>query len=97
MDCSFFRNGKISFVRSMVNNGETSLLDAATCRGDQCPQVVPQLVAAQEEQPGFPPAKADIIFRVFLDLQAGQAGLSFSPLDLNRTSNSFWHFLHWNS
>jgi len=56
-----------------------------------------QLVAAQEEQPDLPPAKADIIFRVFLDLQAGQTGFSFSSLDLNRTSNSFWHFLHWNS
>jgi hypothetical protein len=71
--------------------------DAADRRIGQCPQVVPQLVAAQEEQPDFPPAKADIIFRVFLDLQAGQAGLSFSSLVLNRTSNSFWHFLHRNS
>ena len=71
--------------------------DAADRRADQCPQVVLQDVAAQDVQPDFPPAKADIIFRVFLDLQTGQAGFSFSSLDLNSTSNSFRHFLHWNS
>jgi hypothetical protein len=56
-----------------------------------------QLVVAQEEQPDFPPAKADISLSVFLDLQAGQTTGCFSSLDLNRTSNSFLHFLHRNS
>lgn len=62
-------------------------LFAATCRNDQCPQPVPQLVAAQELHPDFPPAKADINLLVFPDLQAGQAILSFSSLDRNSTSN----------
>ncbi|MDO9559327.1 MAG: hypothetical protein Q7I89_06530 [Syntrophales bacterium] len=67
-------------------------LIAATCRSDQCPQPVLQLVAAQELHPDFPPAKADIIFRVFPDLQAGQTTCNFSSLDRNSTSNSFLHF-----
>jgi hypothetical protein len=72
-------------------------LIAATCRSDQCPQPVLQLVAAQELHPDLPPAKADIIFVVFPDLQAGQTIFNFSSLDRNSTSNSFLHFLHWNS
>jgi hypothetical protein len=72
-------------------------LIAATCRSDQCPQPVLQLVAAQELHPDFPPAKADIIFVVFPDLQAVQTIFNFSSLDRNSTSNSLLHFLHWNS
>jgi hypothetical protein len=53
-----------------------------------------QLVAAHVLQPDLPPAKADIIFRVFLDLQAGQMTVIFSSLDRNNTSNSFLHFMH---
>jgi hypothetical protein len=76
---------------------KTTDLYAATCRNGQCPQAVPQLVAAQVLQPDFPPAKADMSFRVFLDLQAGQAIVTFSSPDRNSTSNSFLHFWHWNS
>jgi hypothetical protein len=63
----------------------------------QWPQAVLQLVVAQEPQPDFPPAKAESILRVFLDLHAGQAIGNFSPLDRKSTSNSFLHFWHWNS
>jgi hypothetical protein len=69
-------------------------LIAATCRSDQCPQPVLQLVASQALHPDFPPAKADSILRVFPDLQAGQTIFNFSSLDRNSTSNSFLHFLH---
>jgi hypothetical protein len=72
-------------------------LIAATCRSVQCPQPVLQLVVAQELHPDFPPAKADIIFRAFPDLQAGQTIFNFSSPDRNSTSNSFLHFWHWNS
>jgi hypothetical protein len=51
-----------------------------------------QLVDAQELHPDFPPAKADISRRVFLELQAGQRIFNFSSLDRNSTSNSFLHF-----
>jgi hypothetical protein len=63
----------------------------------QWPQAVAQLVAAQEPQPDFPPAKADSILRIFADLQAGQTIFVFSSLERNSTSNSFLHFWHWNS
>jgi hypothetical protein len=53
-------------------------LNAANCRSHQCPQPVLQLVVAQELQPDFPPAKADISRWVFLDLQAGQRTVNFS-------------------
>jgi hypothetical protein len=65
---------------------------AATCRGNQCPHPVLQLVAAQELQPDLPPAKADIILRVLFELQDGQAMESFSSLERKSTSNSFLHF-----
>lgn len=70
----------------------------------QWPQVVLQLVAAQLPQDAPPalvfpifPAKADIIFRVRVDLHSGQATAIFSSRLRKRTSNVFPHFRHWNS
>jgi hypothetical protein len=71
---------------------KTTGLNAANCRRHQCPQPVLQLVDAQEPQSDFPPAKADISRRVFLELQAGQTTFNFSSIDRNSTSNSFLHF-----
>lgn len=73
------------------------VVNAATGRMNQWLQEGPQLVAAQEPQPDFPPAKADIRRSVRFELQAGQTISSFSSLDRNSTSNSFLHFLHLNS
>jgi hypothetical protein len=56
-----------------------------------------QLGAAQDPQPDFPPANAESILRVFLELHAGQTTFNGSSLDRNSTSNSFLHFWHWNS
>jgi hypothetical protein len=98
MDCGFFRNEKYRVKNrgSVIEKNLTDLI-AATCRMRQWPQAVLQLVAAQEPQPDFPPAKADSNLRVFLDLHAGQAIGIFSSLERNSTSNSFLHFWHWNS
>jgi hypothetical protein len=83
--------------RRLEAEEKTTGLNAANCRRHQCPQPVLQLVDAQELQSDFPPAKADINRWVFLDLQAGQTTFNFSSIDRNSISNSFLHFLHWNS
>ena len=61
---------------------------------DQCPQAVLQEVAAQEEQPDFPPATADISFRIFFDRHDGQARSAFRSLGRTRSSKRSLHFWH---
>ena len=63
----------------------------------QWPQEGAQDVAAQEPQPDLPPAKADIILRVFFDLQDGQGTVSSLSEAKNIFSNSSPHFEHLNS
>jgi hypothetical protein len=54
-------------------------------------------VEAQEPQPDLPPAKADIIFRVFFDLHSGQGTASSLSEENKIFSNSCPHFVHLNS
>jgi hypothetical protein len=79
-------------------------LEPANCRDQALPGQVKFLPLLQVEQglsgiEGFStlPLKTDRTFSDLADLQAGQATLSFSSLDLNRTSKSFPHSLHRNS
>jgi hypothetical protein len=65
-----------------------------TAASAQWPQPGLQEVAAQEEHPDFPPAKADISLWIFFDRQDGQARSESLSLDRTRSSKRSLHFLH---